>query len=360
MASCHGVVRYEETRPVFCMKGCMDSVPQRISEIKRVKGSGELNERLKMRQDHMPSGLQTVDFSCKAEENKGLLTSEAETLNDHAVISYSQGDLREATQLLRRALEIDPSHLDSLINLSRILVEQNDLSDLERLAHAMLRHHGEKAEVQQEAGIIFEVLVKTYQVRHGFGQSLRAREEGKNPSGENVSFDNEGWESPDMSAHKGQPVITVGNRDALLRILTQVCYYPHGDLQKGKLSLEKSVFDDPDRETNICISPGARIDLTGSVTIGPWCMIGSGTVILTHDHFHEGREVPLLKLQEQRGIKWKDKKIGSDVWLHGCTVLAQVTKIPDGVIVGVGSVLTRNPGPYEIWAGNPAVKVGER
>jgi acetyltransferase-like isoleucine patch superfamily enzyme len=40
--------------------------------------------------------------------------------------------------------------------------------------------------------------------------------------------------------------------------------------------------------------------------------------------------------------------------------LYQVTRIPDGFVLGAGSVLTKNPGPYEIWAGAPAKKVGYR
>jgi acetyltransferase-like isoleucine patch superfamily enzyme len=58
---------------------------------------------------------------------------------------------------------------------------------------------------------------------------------------------------------------------------------------------------------------------------------------------------------------WQDKYIGADVWIHdGSIVLYQVTHIPDGVVLGAGSVLTKNPGPYEIWAGIPAVKIAER
>jgi len=129
----------------------------------------------------------------------------------------------------------------------------------------------------------------------------------------------------------------------------KVLYAPHHDIHVGELYVA----------SNSVISTGARIDLTGSVTIGEWCMIGEGTRILTHDHYHEGRQ-PLLLLQKEKGIKWQDKKIGNDVWLHGCTVLYQVTEIPDGVVVGVGAVLTKNPGPYEIWCGNPAIQVGER
>ena len=37
-------------------------------------------------------------------------------------------------------------------------------------------------------------------------------------------------------------------------------------------------------------------------------------------------------------------------------VLYQVTHIPDGMVLGAGSLLTRNPGPYEIWAGGSRPK----
>ena len=149
-------------------------------------------------------------------------------------------------------------------------------------------------------------------------------------------------------------------KDHLIQVIQKIVYYPHPEANKGQLVLSKEIFEDDDRETNGVISPGSRIDLTGDIFIGPWTMIGTGTVILTHDHQHEGRHTPLLKLQEEKGIKWKSKKIGKDVWLHGCTILSQVSKIPDGVIVGNSSVLTKNPRPYEIWAGNPAKKIGER
>jgi acetyltransferase-like isoleucine patch superfamily enzyme len=138
-----------------------------------------------------------------------------------------------------------------------------------------------------------------------------------------------------------------------------IVHHPHVNINIGSLVFDPKVFDDFDRETNVCISPGCSIDCTGNVAIGPWCMIGAGTKIYTHDHFHEGR-IPLLLYQEKYGVWWKDKVIGRDVWLHGCIILAQVEYIPDGVVVGAGAVLTKQPGPYEIWAGNPARKIGER
>lgn len=133
------------------------------------------------------------------------------------------------------------------------------------------------------------------------------------------------------------------------RILLGICYAPHPETRTGNIKVHP----------NVSLNTKCRIDVTGDVEIGEYCMIGEGTQILTHDHYHEGRE-PLLLLQKEKGVKWQNKKIGKDVWLHGCLVLSQVSEIPDGVVVGAGSVLTKNPGPYEIWAGNPAIKVGQR
>jgi acetyltransferase-like isoleucine patch superfamily enzyme len=94
--------------------------------------------------------------------------------------------------------------------------------------------------------------------------------------------------------------------------------------------------------------------------LGPWCMIGARSRIYTHDHIHDGRQ-PLLDQQEHYGVVWQDKYIGRDVWIHeNVIVLYQVTVIPDGAVIGAGAVLTKNPGPYEIWAGIPARKIADR
>ena len=125
--------------------------------------------------------------------------------------------------------------------------------------------------------------------------------------------------------------------------------FPHPEFRKGKVTFGKDCF----------VSEIADIDATGDIIIGDLCMIGHYAKIFTHDHFHQGR-IPLLLVQQQQGVKWMNKVIGNDVWLHECIILMQVTEIPDGVVVGAGSVLTKNPGPYEIWGGNPAVKIGAR
>jgi acetyltransferase-like isoleucine patch superfamily enzyme len=149
-------------------------------------------------------------------------------------------------------------------------------------------------------------------------------------------------------------------RSQLDAAVAEAVRYPHKKVHKGTLVVSPEAFESADRETNIVISPFAILDCTGSIRIGPWCNIGPRTRIYTHDTIHLGKE-PLFELEETHGVVWQDKYIGKDVWIHdGSIVLYQVTVIPDGVVLGAGSVLTKNPGTYEIWAGNPAKKIGAR
>jgi acetyltransferase-like isoleucine patch superfamily enzyme len=153
---------------------------------------------------------------------------------------------------------------------------------------------------------------------------------------------------------------TTLTKEALQASLDKAVRRPHKHVHAGRLILSPEIYTTPGRETNILISRFALIDCTGSIHIGPWCNIAARSRIYTHDHIRFGKK-PLLAIEQEHGVLWQDKYIGADVWIaDGALVLYQVTHIPDGVIVGAGSVLTKNPGPYEIWAGNPAKKVGER
>jgi len=146
----------------------------------------------------------------------------------------------------------------------------------------------------------------------------------------------------------------------LEKALARAVRHPHKHVHRGGLILAPEIFQTPGLETNIAVSAFCILDCTGSIRLGPWCNIGHRTRIYTHDTIHLGRR-PLARVELEHGVLWQDKFIGTDVWIHdGAIVLYQVTEIPDGVVVGAGAVLTRNPGPYEIWAGNPARKIGRR
>ena len=154
--------------------------------------------------------------------------------------------------------------------------------------------------------------------------------------------------------------LTTMTRTVLEEAIEQARRHPHKHVHKGELIISPEVFETPGRETNLLISRFSMLDCTGSIRIGPWCNISARCRIYTHDHIHMGLE-PLLAVEEEHGVIWQDKVIGADVWIHdSAMVLSQATHIPDGVVLGAGAVLTKNPGPYEIWAGVPAVKIDKR
>ena len=52
--------------------------------------------------------------------------------------------------------------------------------------------------------------------------------------------------------------------------------------------------------------------------------------------------------------------IGSDVWIGECAMIKAGVKIGNGAVIGMGSVVTKDVGDYEIWAGNPARFIRKR
>ena len=163
-----------------------------------------------------------------------------------------------------------------------------------------------------------------------------------------------------MNTKPGKRDAATMTRAELDAAVAKAVRHPHKHLHKGRLIIAPEVYATDGLETNLVISPFALLDCTGSIRIGPWCNIGPRTRVYTHDSIHWGRR-PLAQIEGELGVAWQDKYIGTDVWIHdGSIVLYQATVLPDGFVLGAGSVLTKNPGTYEIWAGNPARKVGER
>lgn len=67
------------------------------------------------------------------------------------------------------------------------------------------------------------------------------------------------------------------------------------------------------------------------------------------------------KCYNETTYNWHTKtKIGNDVWLGVRTVVLGGVSISDGAVIGAGSIVTKDVGPYEIWAGNPARFIRKR
>ena len=81
------------------------------------------------------------------------------------------------------------------------------------------------------------------------------------------------------------------------------------------------------------------------VTIGQNCFIGHG-VMFTNDLFKNGKLGGNVK-------NWKKTNIGNNVLIGSNSTILPV-KISDNIVIGAGSVVTKNLIKRGIYAGNPA------
>lgn len=76
--------------------------------------------------------------------------------------------------------------------------------------------------------------------------------------------------------------------------------------------------------------------------------------------FHEGKNIlgkNLASLNFETSYK---TLIGNDVWIGSNALIKGGIEISDGAVIGMGSIVTKNVGPYEVWAGNPAKFIKKR
>ncbi len=115
-------------------------------------------------------------------------------------------------------------------------------------------------------------------------------------------------------------------------------------------------------KASLTIGNGTRlsncaITVQSQIVLGKNVRLGSGVRLFDTD-FHSIIPSERLKSPEVPG-KTAPIVISDNVFIGaGCFVLKGVT-IGESAVIGAGSVLTKNVGPYEIWAGNPAKKIGE-
>jgi len=116
---------------------------------------------------------------------------------------------------------------------------------------------------------------------------------------------------------------------------------------------------------------GGIVSGYNNVAIGKFCSIGTNIEIITASSHHKEfiSTFPFYSMRnsfcfdEERGRRFTEIRpvtIGNDVWIgSNVTILPRVT-VPDGAIVGAGSVVSRDIEPYSIAAGCPAKTIGFR
>lgn len=103
---------------------------------------------------------------------------------------------------------------------------------------------------------------------------------------------------------------------------------------------------------------GKRCRIPSNIQIGNDVMMAEEVIILNQNHKFKDVSIPLLL----QGYSEKSKlKIYDDVWIGTrVIILPQVTRIGKGVIIGAGSIVTKNIEDYSIVAGNPARVIKKR
>lgn len=143
--------------------------------------------------------------------------------------------------------------------------------------------------------------------------------------------------------------------------------------KEGGQAFSKSLREHYFKNYNITIGYGSyggcfnMSNIPSGVTFGNYCSIAKNIRIFRANHPKNNFTLHPLFYNPVFGYVKKDMltrpslKIGHDVWIgEWAVILPNVMEIGNGVIIGSGSIVTKNIAPYTIVAGNPAKIIGKR
>lgn len=136
----------------------------------------------------------------------------------------------------------------------------------------------------------------------------------------------------------------------------------------SRVIIERGVFIDAASRVDdySYINPSSSVE---NATIGKFCSIARDVMIgpASHDYrklsTHPFWHQPFYGFDcsgVRNAIGGAMTNIGNDVWIACNVVVMQGVTIGDGAVIGAGAIVTKAVGPYEIWAGVPAKKIGQR
>lgn len=104
--------------------------------------------------------------------------------------------------------------------------------------------------------------------------------------------------------------------------------------------------------------------------VGAFCSFASGIIVGGASHpmdwvstsqvFVSTKDSINKKFCPHDYVGFKKTTIGNDVWIGDHVLIKAGITIANGAVLGMGSVVTKDVGPYEIWAGNPAKLIRKR
>ena len=111
-----------------------------------------------------------------------------------------------------------------------------------------------------------------------------------------------------------------------------------------------------------CFAVNAEIG--GFCSIADNCRIGGAAhamdYVSTSPVFLRGKNILKRNFAALEPVRAPKTVVEHDVWLGaGCQIKSGVT-VGTGAVIGMGSIVTHDVPPYEVWAGNPARKIRDR
>lgn len=113
-----------------------------------------------------------------------------------------------------------------------------------------------------------------------------------------------------------------------------------------------------------------RTTFITNTTIGNFCSIagncnigGTGhplNWVSTSSVFHKWENILKKNFARHEYDIFQQTTIGNDVWIATNAMIRAGVTIGDGAVIGMGAIVTKDVGPYEIWAGNPARQIRKR
>ena len=82
--------------------------------------------------------------------------------------------------------------------------------------------------------------------------------------------------------------------------------------------------------------------------------------VSTSPVFYKGKNVLKKNFSNENFLESKKTVVDNGVWIGSNVLIKGGVHIANGVIVGMGSIVTKDIPPYEIWAGNPAKLIKKR
>ena len=113
-----------------------------------------------------------------------------------------------------------------------------------------------------------------------------------------------------------------------------------------------------------------RTTFITNTNIGNFCSIAGGCNIGGTGHplhwvstssvFHKWDNILKKHFARHEYDIFQQTTIGNDVWIATNAMIKAGLTIGDGAVIGMGAVVTKDVGPCEIWAGNPARLIRKR